>query len=413
MLGIDEYVSLICDDVTAIPSLKRPTNETLGDVLANDLYARYPVPPFDNSAMDGFALRSSDTNTDTDTVELPVVRDIAAGPTSNEPVTPGCAVRIMTGAAVPPGVDTVVPVEDTDSSPGVIQCPESVRVPSGLQAGRHIRHRGEDVAQGQLVANKGVTITPALISAALSVGHGQLEVRRRVKVAIISTGDELRGPEEELVFGTIPDSNSALLAALVSEAGAQVQVVGRCHDDPAAVADFLTQAAGADLLLSSGGVSAGAFDVMKSFGREHGLSFHKVAMQPGKPQGFGSLCAGENQMKVLMLPGNPVSVFVSFHLLVKPVLDILAGRAKQWTPLSERLIPAHAGMQWKAAGKRTQIMPAKVELRADGLYVYPVHPLGSGSHLVASLHHAQALAVVPAGVEMVAEGDAISVLKDH
>lgn len=411
MLSIDAYGALLCQDVAAVSTHSCSISHALGQVLAADIHARYPVPPFDNSAMDGFAVRAADTEGAGECVEMPVVGDIPAGRAVNQLVPPGCAVRIMTGAAVPPGVDTVVPVEDTDSSPGAVALPELVRLPSAVPQGQHIRRRGEDVEVGQLLATKGSVITPTLISSAISTGQAQVSVYRHVKVAIVSTGDELRDPGEELEVGTIPDSNSQLLAALVAAYGAEVVSVKRLADDRAALARHLERISDVDLLITSGGVSAGAFDVVKLFGKQAGFSFHKVAMQPGKPQGFGSMRVDNHQLKVVTLPGNPVSVFVSFHVLVKPVLDLMSGRSTQWTAIGERLLPARSGADWKAAGKRTQFLPAQARLGSDGLYVFPIHRLGSGSHLVASLHHSRTLAVVPAGVERVVAGDQVSILQ--
>lgn len=242
------------------------------------------------------------------------------------------------------------------------------------------------------------------------MGHGVLTVRRRPRVAVVSTGSELVGPGEVPGPGQIPDSNATLVAALLRARGHDVAVVHRVADDVGALAAALEAAAAdADLVITTGGVSAGAFDVVKEATTSRGFTYTAVAMQPGKPQGHGVVESTRGRSLVLALPGNPVSVFVSFHLFARPVLDAMAG-----TPRRPGLLAARAAAGWTSPRGRRQYIPVRLTAPAslaDPLpTVVPTHPLGSGSHLIASLHRANAIAVVPEDVLAVAAGDLVPVL---
>lgn len=404
-ITVEGHLAEILARVGPLPVEEVPVAESLGLCLAADLAAVLPVPPFDNSAMDGFATHAADASAG---AVLDVVGDLPAGAAPGRPLPPGAAIRIMTGAPLPPGADCVVKVEDTDQPVGAAPLPARVRLTHVGNLGDNIRRRGEDVAAGEVVLPAGTRLTPAAIASAISIGYDRVPVHRRPRVAVISTGSELVEPGRVPGPGQIPDSNSALLAALVAQSGCVLAGLHRVADDAAALAAVLAQAAAeADLVISSGGVSAGAFDVVKELTAASGFTFTQVAMQPGKPQGHGILQAGGCRTPMLTLPGNPVSVFVSFQLFARPVL------ARMGAALAETLtITASAGSGWKSPPGRRQFVPVHLERGPAGDHpvATPTHRLGSGSHLVASLHRADALAVVPEAATTVATGELVDVM---
>src|SRR5690625_3782658 len=308
--------------------------------------------------------------------------------------------RIMTGAPLPAGADAVVPVELTDQLAGDHPLPTSVVIREAVAQGRHIRRAGENAAVGDVVLNQGMKATPAAAAAAASIGYSHWLVTARPRVAVIATGAELRAPGEALGPGEIPDSNSLLLAGLVEQFGGAVGGVYRVADEPEAFNELLGSLTDVDVVVTSGGISAGAFEVVRQ-AAGGGMEFVSVGMQPGKPQGVGTWQVGGRQVggrqvPTLAFPGNPVSVFVSAWLFLKPLLHHLAGRvvdevrsrhvtADSWTPPVRR--EQYLPMQWTDAG------------------IVRAHRLGSGSHAIASLHLAQGLAIVPAEVEQVRVGD--------
>lgn len=375
-----------------------PIADADGGTLAADLPALLAVPPFDNSSMDGFAVRADDLAPG---VRLRVVGDIPAGATTVPRVGAGECARIMTGAPMPPGADAVVPVEQTDQPLGAGPAPEVVVVHEPVPAGRFVRCAGEDVAVGQPGLRAGLSWTPAAASSAASLGYGEVPLIARPRVAVLSTGSELVAPGEPLGFGQIPDSNTVLVAGLCRRFRADVVLACAVPDDRPRFRAALDEAlAVADLIVTTGGVSVGAFEVVRQVTDGH-LEFAQVAMQPGKPQASGVLVAPDGRrVPMLGLPGNPVSAFVSSWVFVRPLVDRLAGRASEWA--------AHvvvAGEGWATPPGRRQYLPVTV---VDGVAT-PTHRLGSGSHLVASLPLADALAVVPGEVERVDKGDPVIV----
>jgi molybdopterin molybdotransferase len=302
--------------IRARPPVTVALTEAQGLVLADDVVARLALPVFDNSAMDGYAVRAEDTASATPEcpVVLPVAEDIPAGRTDELTLQPATAHRIMTGAPVPAGATAVVPVEDTDG--GV----ESVAIRKPRPAGAHIRRAGEDVAPGTTVLRKGQVVTPAVLGLAAALGMAELPVIPRQRVLVMSTGSELVPPGTPLRPGQIYESNSIMLAGAVREAGAEVIAVATAEDDVAQFSSLLDRyAANADLIVTSGGVSAGAYEVVKdAFGRDgdQGVEFVKVAMQPGMPQGIGRVAGAT----IVTLPGNPVSALVSFEVFIRPAL---------------------------------------------------------------------------------------------
>ena len=436
MIPLEDYVSQVLEALSPLEGGRVPLGRAHGRVLAEDVTAAVPVPPWTNSAMDGYAVRAKDTTgaCPQTPVVLPVSGDVPAG-AAPQPLAEGTAQRIMTGAMLPEGADAVVKVEDTDQAPGPHPIPERVEIRAAATPGLSVRRAGEDVAAGDPVMAAGTRLSAAAISALASVGLGSVLVRPQVRVAVVSTGAELRDAGQALEPGTIPDSNSLLLAGLVTEHGAVCTSVARSGDTAESLAEVLRQAAaGADLIITSGGVSAGAFDPLTMLAQvQRGeeapvhLDFVKVAMQPGKPQGHGWVLADDGRrVPIICLPGNPVSVLVSFTTIVAPALARLAGQdaAGGAEPLPGRaVLTARAAVGWRTPPGRRQHVPVRFTeapagsgVRSDvgdgaGLpWVTPTHRLGSGSHLVASLPAAQALAVVAAEVEAVEVGDELPLI---
>ena len=308
-----------------LPHDMMPAEECLGRRLAVDLSARIPLPPFTNSAMDGFALRRSDLEGEGPWT-LPVVADVAAGDTREHHLEPGQAMRIMTGAALPDGADTVVKVEHTDHAPGIAQAPATVQIRVAPKLGANVRIAGEAIEAGSPVLKAGHLLDGTALAAAISVGHGTLPVLPRPRVIVVSTGTELKRAGEALERGQIPDSNGILLRGLVEDAGGRVVAHLRTGDTPAELRRALDGAPDADLVITAGGISVGAFEVVRlTLGTDAG--FHHVAQQPGGPQGVGSTpvgCEGR-ETPIICLPGNPVSVFTTFHMYVAGALAVMSG----------------------------------------------------------------------------------------
>lgn len=406
MITVEEYQQAVLEQVRPLAPQRVAVGAAHGLHLAEDLAATLAVPPFDNSAMDGFAIRAADAAGAGQSAprRLPVTADLPAGATRVPDLHPGAAARIMTGAPLPPGADAIVPVERTDQPMGATELPASVAIHAAPEPGAHVRRRGEDIEPGDLVLPAGILLGGAQLASAVSAGHGELLVHPRPRVGVLATGDELVAPGTAPGTGQIPDSNSVLLAGLVREAGGEPVLLGAVPDDPARLLDLVTGALpDLDALVTSGGVSVGTRDVVKA-AFETQLHFTTVAMQPGKPQGFGVLA---DRVPVFALPGNPVSVLVSFHVHVAPALRRLLGR-----PELRPLERATAATGWRCPPGRRQYLPVLVDEAAGPLPgVRPSAAGGSGSHLVASLAAAQALAVVPAEVDTVSAGDEVGLLR--
>ena len=450
MIPLEDYVSQVLETLSPLEDSRLELGRAHRRVLAEDVTAAVPVPPWTNSAMDGYAVRAKDTTgaCPLTPVVLPVSGDVPAG-AAPRPLAEGTAQRIMTGAMLPEGADAVVKVEDTDQAPGPHPIPERVEIRAAATPGLSVRRAGEDVAAGDPVMAAGTRLSAAAISALASVGLGSVLVRPQVRVAVVSTGAELRDAGQALEPGTIPDSNSLLLAGLVNEHGAVCTSVARSGDTAESLAEVLRQAAaGADLIVTSGGVSAGAFDPLTMLAQaQRGeeapvhLDFVKVAMQPGKPQGHGWVRADDGRrVPIICLPGNPVSVLVSFTTIVAPALARLADVDSSLPDLPGRpTLTARAAAAWRTPPGRRQHVPVRftepptepaagsvagadagdrigapsgpdAAPDAGASWVTPTHRLGSGSHLVASLPAAQALAVVAAEVESVEVGDELPLI---
>lgn len=400
MITVEEHLERILEQVGPVDTVTLPVTRALGLVTTTDVVSRAELPRFDNSSMDGYAVRAADLEgaSAEHPVMLPVVADIAAGDPATQPLAAGQVMRIMTGAPVPPGADTVVRLEDTD---GHAREPQFRVHP---EEGRNIRLAGEDVRPGDVVVTRGTRIGPAQIAVLVSAGVHEIEVVGQVRVAILSTGDELVQPGEPVGPGQIVDSNGPMLEALVREAGAEVVHVGRLGDlENETTRQIEARLEDSDLVITTGGVSKGAFDIVKKVLTGQGtMEFVEVAMQPGKPQGFGLL--GDREVPVFTLPGNPVSVLVSFEVFVRPALERRAGRR-----VSQHTATGFATESWPSASHRRAY--TRVRLERDSTGEYAVTPAGgSGSHLLGGLAQADALAVSDAEADEVSAGSEVELI---
>ncbi|MET7981309.1 MULTISPECIES: gephyrin-like molybdotransferase Glp [unclassified Streptomyces] len=407
--SVADHLEDILTTVRPLEPIELQLLDAQGCVLLEDVTVPVSLPPFDNSSMDGYAVRVADVAGASEEYPavLTVVGDVAAGQAEQPYVGPGQAARIMTGAPLPPGAEAVVPVEWTDGGLGEgpvsrmrahSASPEGaygqVHVHRQAEPRAHVRAKGSDVKAGDRALEAGTVLGPPQIGLLAAIGRGTVRVHPRPRVVVLSTGSELIQPDEELGTGQIYDSNSFALCAAARDAGAIAYRVGAVADDAETLRSTIEdQLVRADLLVTTGGVSVGAYDVVKealsSVADEDeeggGIDFRTLAMQPGKPQGFGSI--GPDHTPLLALPGNPVSSYVSFELFVRPAIRTLMGLTDVHRPTTRAKLSADKALT-SPKGRRQFLRGTY----ADGT-VTPVG--GAGSHLVAALAHADALIVVP------------------
>ena len=403
---VEEHLGEVLAMTHRLDAIEVPLAAASERTLRAPVLARVDIPVFDNSAMDGFALRFADVaHAAADApVSLRVVADLPAGTDLDPPLAAGEAARIMTGSPLPTQADTVVPFEDTVG--GLEDSLNRAVVGSAPRAiGAHVRRRGGDAHTGDEIIPTGVALGALQLAAAAAAGVPRVTVTRAPRVVVLSTGTELAAPGAVLRRGQIPESNSVLLSELAREAGADVVHVGTVGDDEDDFRAVLASAVDADVVITSGGVSAGAYEVVKNaLGSDAAISFVKVAMQPGKPQGFGVLPGGA---LFFGLPGNPVSSAVSFETFVRPALLALQGRAELHRPMLR--LPASAA--WSTPPGRRQYLPAALDRSDPARWtVRPATAGGSGSHLAGGLARAEAYAVVPGDIDRVEPGDLVDVM---
>ena len=404
MRTVEEHQQFVADLIRTRDGVRTALPDALGLTLAEDVAAPIPLPVFDNSAMDGYAVRAADLADAgaANPVKLPVAEDIPAGRTDQLVLSPGSAHRIMTGAPVPDGADAIVPVEQTDGGkPGA-----AVQIRVAPRPGQHVRRAGEDVTVGTTVLRAGHVLTPAALGLAAALGLTGLTVRPRLRVLVVSTGSELVQPGTELRPGQIYESNAVMVAAAVREAGGTVVGTATAADDVAAFRTLLAdRAGGADLILTSGGVSAGAYEVVKDAFAGTDVEFTKVAMQPGMPQGAGTVAisgeAGEfSTVPIITLPGNPVSALVSFEVFIRPALRTAMGlsphRPRRTAVLTEDLTSPAGKRQFR----RGVYDPATGTVSSYG---------PAGSHHLRFLASANCLLEIGEQVTDLAAGDQVAV----
>jgi molybdopterin molybdotransferase len=391
LMSVADARSIVLDNVTPLDTELVPIDGALDRVLASDIATAQDVPPFACSAMDGFAIRAGHAGR-----TVRVVGESRAGAPSDRELHDGEAIRISTGAAVPRGADAVIRQEDVDSSGD-----NEVTLGAETIPGQNVRHAGEDMRAGETALTAGASLGVPELGVAVAAGAGEVTVARRPRVAIISTGDELRAPGEPLGPGEIHNSNAVTLAALASRCGAVTPIVTRVRDDRSATEETLSRALDeADVVVVSGGVSVGPHDHVKPALEALGVEqrFWRVALQPGKPTWFGTR-AGR---LVFGLPGNPVSTVVTFTLFVRPALAALQGATQERGPRAT----AELGVDVPRNSNRDQAVRVRLQ-REDGVArAFPTGP--QGSHIFTSLMKADALAVVPMGEGMLPAGTTVT-----
>ena len=421
LLTVAEALAIVLDSVAPLGSETVALLDALGRVLAEPVVAADSLPPFANSSMDGYALRAADlAGAGPDAgVRLRVVADVAAGAPSPVALTPGTAVRIMTGAPLPDGADAVVPVEDTDEPwrDRDRPLPAVVTVMRAVAPGDYVRYPGEDIRAGQTVLEAGHVVRPQEIGVLASLGVERVAVVRRPRVGVLATGDELVEVGAALAPGKIRNSNGYAQAAQVRALGGEAVMLGIAGDTEAAVRERLDAgvAAGVDLLISSAGVSVGAYDVVKAvLSAEGDVAFWRVRMRPGKPLAFGRY----RGIPLLGLPGNPVSAMVSFERFARPAILKMAGRrglerpSVMVTVLEELHSDGRESYLRAVVSRDTRSRDTRSrDTRSRDTHGYVATTTGSqGSHLMTSLVRANALLVVPEGVMVVPAGTTLQAL---
>jgi molybdopterin molybdotransferase len=411
MLSVEEALQKILDEVETLEEETIPILESLGQVLAEDIKSDINVPPLDNSAMDGYAVIARDTAGagEKTPVSLRVIDTVMAGSISKKEVVPGTAVRIMTGAPVPRGADSVVQFENTDDAKRKESAPDEpvthVNILSEATPGLNIRRAGEDIARGSVALKKGTVIRAAEIGLMASLGHGKVKVIRRPVVAIISTGDELVEVDKPLTEGKIHDSNGYSIASLAKRYGFIPRMLGIARDDEKSLVSKLKQAQDADMLLTTGGVSMGDYDIVKDIlDRDGEMVFWKVRVKPGKPLAFGKIKGKNKSIPHLGLPGNAVSCMVSFELFVRPALMKMMGKKNLAKPAVEATLEDTVKNN---AGRRLYDR-AIIERRNGHYYARLTGSQSSG--ILTSMSLANGLVIISEDRKIVNKGETVQVL---
>jgi molybdopterin molybdotransferase len=412
MISVEEALERILGHVSVLEPRDVPILDALGQVTADDVVSEMDIPPLDNTAMDGYAVRATDTAgaSNDAPVELRVVGELAAGYLFDGEVTPGTAVRIMTGAPMPRGADAIVPFEETDEPSGrafgsFAKSRDVVGVLKAAERGANIRYAAEDVHRGQVIIPKGTVLHPAQIGVLASLGKPTVRVHRRPVVAILSTGDEVREPGQQLQPGQIYDSNAYSISAMVAANGGTPRRLGIAKDTVEALTAKLREGLDADMLVTSAGVSRGDYDVVKDvLAKEGEVDFWTVRMRPGKPLAFGSFASCGKRVPHIGLRGNPVSSMVSFELFGRPAIFKMLGRS-DW---QRRVVRAIAEEPITNADERRVFARAILSERDGRYYAALTGPQGSG--ILTSMAVANALAVVPEHMKAIAAGDEVDCL---
>jgi len=410
MLTVEEALKKILDEVDVLGTEHVHILDSLGQVLAEDIKSDINLPPLDNSAMDGFALRAEDTRGAGEKTPryLKVIDTIMAGSVSRKEVVPGTAMRIMTGAPLPAGADSVVQFEHTDSEKD--RSAARAGILEEAHPGLNVRKAGEDIARGTTALQKGAVIRPAEIGLIASLGHSKVKVIRRPVVAVLSTGSELMELGSPLPEGKIYDSNAYSIAALVKRYGAVPKVLGLARDDEAELVEKLKQAQDCDMIITTGGVSMGDYDMVKDIiARDGRMVFWKVRVKPGKPLAFGKIRSidkngRERSIPHLGLPGNVVSCMVSFELFVRPALLKMMGKKNIAKPAVTAILEDNVVND---AGRRIYDR-AVIEKRNGNYYARLTGPQGSG--IIKSMALANGLVLIPEETPKINKGEKVQAL---
>jgi molybdopterin molybdotransferase len=406
MISVDQALEKVLERIDVLEAEERPILDCLGQVLAEDVFSKINIPPLDNSAMDGYAVRSADTDGASPKSPriLRVIGAVAAGAVARSRVEPGTAVRIMTGAPIPEGADGVVKFEDTDESERGGNSAE-IGVLTGVAPGTEVRRAGEDIAAGSLVLSEGTALRASEVGVLASLGLPKAKVIRRPVVAILATGDEIVDINKPLSAGRIHNSNSYSLAALVQRYGAVPKMLGIALDNKDALSSRLSSGWEADMVLTSGGVSLGDYDVVREVLAKQGeVVFWQVRQKPGKPLVFGLLKVRGADIPFFGLAGNPVSAMVNFELFVRPAILKMMGRKNLKKPTVTAVVE---GAIENTDGRRvfTRVI---VEKRDGGYFARLTGPQGSG--ILTSMALANGLAIVPEDKPGVKPGDEVEVM---
>lgn len=409
MLSVEEALAHILSFFDVLKVESKTPLESQGQVLANDITSNLDIPPFDNSSMDGFAVRSgsvAEASIDTP-VTLKVIGAIAAGQIPKREVVPGTAIRIMTGAPVPRGADAIVPFEHTDESHRKEMGLDvtAIGVLSEAPPRSNIRPAGQDIKMGDTVLREGTVLRASEIGVLASLGYELTQVIRRPKIAILATGDELIEPDQEYETGRIYNSNTFSLAAAVSSAGGIPKPLGIALDDIDSLGEKLNIAMGYDALITSAGVSKGDYDVVKDVLAQHGeVNFWSVRMRPAKPLAFGTIsCPGGRKMPHLGLPGNPVSALVAFEQFGRPAIRKMMGMKAGARPTIEAVLEEPI---YNEDGRRVF---ARVIVTKHHDSYYAKLTGNQGSNLLTSMALANGLAICPEDVAVVRSGEKVTV----
>ena len=411
MISVEEALDKILGYVEVLGEEESPILDCLGQVLAEDVYSSINVPPLDNTAMDGYAVRSGDTRGASEKSPrlLRVIDTVAAGSISDLKVEPGTAIRIMTGAPLPDGANSVVRFEDTDESSRAESSAE-IGILLEAESGLNIRRAGEDILKGAKVLRRGVVIRPSEVGVLASLGRSMVKVIRRPRIAILATGDELVSIGEPLPVGKIYNSNSYGLAAQVERYGGIPKVLGIARDSEDSLVASLRRGLDADMLITSGGVSVGDYDVVKDVLAKQGeITFWTVRMKPGKPLAFGTIrrvgkAGTVRNIPHLGLPGNPVSSMVTFELFVRPAILKMMGRKDLTKPTVEAVIEDTV----VNSDSRRIFARAVLEKRGGQYFARLTGPQGSG--ILTSMTLANGLVIIPEDKERVMAGDKVQVI---
>jgi len=412
MISVEEALEKVLSYVDVLEAEEVPILESLGQVLVEDINSHIDLPPLDNAAMDGYAVRANDTHGASDQSPrlLRVIDTVSAGSISQQKVTPGTAIRIMTGAPVPEGADSVIRFEDTDEEQRQRQSAGEIGILCEVKPGLNIRRAGEDIARGAIVLRKDTVLRPAEVGVLASLGMSKVNVIRRPVVAVLATGNELVDIDQPLPAGKIYNSNTYSVAALVRRYGGIPRILGIAFDSEDSLVTKLRQASDADMLITSGGVSAGDYDMVKDVLASEGeITFWTVRMKPGKPLAFGTIKGiakkgNTKRIPHLGLPGNPVSSMVTFELFARPAMLKMMGKKNLAKPVVEAVLEEPVA---NTDGRRCYIR-AIVTKRDGQYYAHLTGPQGSG--ILTSMSLANGLVVVPEDTAGVKAGEVVKVI---